>query len=198
MSFNSTEWRNLLSNHSGSQVGTRSWSVLGNSQYQGEYYGTVTKVYSGTPDTYNMKVRIEGCKGTSSNPKTVESFYSVTGQRFTFQTYYAPQTSTFLYQTLTNTIFSTPFSAYTLGTLAIVADTSFITSFTSEQFFNQSGTVTAFNGNNSHNFYNYSPWGASPYSGGSPGSDVAIGRGPSGSPSSGYPYQRYYIFSGCP
>jgi len=199
MAFNATEWRDLLSDYSGSTAGTRSWSALGESQAVGKYYLQLFKSSTGGSN-YAIKARIRGCQPSNSSAKNVSSFYSVAGNaqayRTSFNAYYGFFTST----SFTNgTLFSTPSHVYTLGNVIDnVTDTSYYGFSVAESTFWSAGNVTTMNGAETVEFYNFSPWGAPPYSGGSPGSNVAIGRGPSGTPSSGYPYQRYYLPGNCP
>lgn len=196
MAFSATQWRDLIADYSGSQAGTRSWSVLGKSQYNGQYYLQLFKSNTGG-NNYAIKARIRGCAPGASNVKNVQSFYSVAGNAVAFTTNF---NAYFGYFTGTSyaagTLFSTPTYVTTLGdVIDNVTDTSFTGFSTGNSTFWAAGSVTGMNGTSFVAFFNYSPWGAGPYSA---GSNVAIGRGPFGSPASGFPYQRYYLPGACP
>lgn len=200
MAFSATEWRNLIANYSGSQAGTRSWGVLGNSQAQGKFYVATYKDYAGYGSSYKMRAKVEGCAG-GYQPKNVTSFYSVRVGIIQFSTFYNAYTFpsfTTNYTANNVTIYSTPAGVYTLGTIGTYTDTLYTAPAIGSQTYFQVVGNKALNGSFYVAFYNFSPWGTGPFSA---GSNVAIGRGPAGSPSSGYPYQRFYDNSGvnyCP
>lgn len=182
MAFSATNWRDLLSNYSGSQAGTRSWSVLGQSQYQGKYYMQVFNYP-------NWKVRIRGCGGGTG--KNVESFYKIVGSVSVFSTNFNGYYGYFTYFTYANgTVYSTPANISTFATF-LYAPNQYFTGYSigsSTQY--SAGPVVSINDTTYVAFYNYSPWGSGPYTA---GSNIAIGKGDVGpAPYSGYPYQRYY------
>lgn len=187
MSFNATQWRDLIADYSGSQSGTRSWGVLGQCQYQGQYY------IQAVLESNKLKTRIRGCGGGIG--KNVLSFYSVSATARAYSTYFNAYYGYFnftYYQT--GTLYSTPAYVYYLGTnISGLTNTSYVGYSNGNSTYWSVQGVNGINGTTYVAFYSYTPWGAPPYSA---GSNIAIGHGNQGSPTSGYPYQRYYL--SCP
>lgn len=194
MAFSATEWRDELASWSGSSQSDRSWSALGKSTRIGEYFSYFFVQSSSPSKTINYIYR--GLSYPNQSPtteKNVEAFYG-SGYYTTYVVgglYYG----TGFFQN-TNYSFNTNFNWYSgqgnYSGFGFTAPANYITfqpatpSFTAYYIATYYAGYTAPTSWSPSTFYNYSPWGAGPYSA---GSNVAIGRGPAGSPSSGYPYQ---------
>jgi hypothetical protein len=183
MSFSATQWRDLLADYSGSTNGTRSWGELGQGQFQGKYY--IQTIIAGN----NLIARVRGCGGGIG--KTVQSFYSVNSRAANYFTAFNGYYGFFSnFQYASGTLYSTPAYVYILGTLLTGLSNSYVSygSYSQSKFWGSAET-RFINSSNYVAFYSYTPWGSGPYSA---GSNIAIGHGNNGSPTSGYPYQRHY------
>lgn len=188
MAFSATEWRNLLADYSGSSQGDRSWSGLGKSTRQGEYYNYFT-ITSYSPTKIFQYVFV-GFGSNATPAKNYQAYYAVV---YVIDYY-------FVYTQFGLTAFSFGMSnqytvnyyapSYTYQQFAFSLNADFASSnfFTNFSFYAYTsvGGYTAPSSWSPSTFTNFAPWGNGPYSA---GSNIAIGRGPGGSPSSGYPYQ---------
>jgi hypothetical protein len=190
MGFSATEWATRLSEWSGSSQGNKSWSGLGASTRQGEYYSYVAKpsYYSG-----QMNWGYLGFAPTAINPRNVEAFYAYA---YRYDYYYRVYYSNLCGYTYTAANYSTanPFNYYQpQGYYDGIAQympspstnysaISYTFSFYEVTQYGGSGGVTSWS---PATFYNYAPWGAPPYTA---GANISIGPG-NGPAFSGYPYQ---------
>jgi len=194
MAFSATQWRDLLNNYTGGPAVSRTWSAMGNKQWNGAWYlQFINSPAFGSPRS--TLIQLKNCD-SNYNGKNVQSFYKI---KVAFSIYTAFFNAygfpTFISANLsgTGTAFSTPANVYTItnmGTYAFYSTSGPSTGYTSNTI---ADYVRSVNSANTTFFYDFSPWQTV-----GPGDNVAIGRGPTGSPSSGYPYQRIYINGYCP
>lgn len=191
MAFSATQWRDLLDDYSGSQAGTRSWSVLGRATRIGEYFN-----YFQQNNYAFAKQHFYIFAGTGANPLNARNYAAYYLTMYAL-TYYATSFFNNFFQSfnLFNNTFASPVPGLFVGAYQYSgfwftgpANTYYSVGFGTNYY------VTSTNyaayiipaSYSPNTFTNFSPWGAGPYSA---GSNVAIGRGPGGSPASGYPYQ---------
>lgn len=181
MAFSATDWRYRLSEWSGSSQGNRSWSGLGASTRNGQYYSYFY--------TYNYAIHYVyvGFGGTT-NARNVEPYYASAYRVDYFQAYsYNPLCG--------YTQYFQNYSSYVYFNFYVGQGnyTGYATSKPSPYYFYSgysyyyteiynSGGYSAVTSWSPSTFYNYSPYGGGPYSA---GSNIFIGSGGS----SGYPYQ---------
>lgn len=188
MAFSATDWAYRLSEWSGSAQGVKSWSDLGKSTQQGEYYNYVTKpsYYSG-----QMNYIYLGFTPTT-NARNPDAFYAYA---YRYDYYYLANYDSLCGYTYIVSQNSTPnaFNYYQpQGAYSGIAQymPSPATNYTPTSTYDTTYEVTQYGGSGGvtswspATFYNYAPWGAAPYTA---GDNISIGAG--SSPFSGYPYQ---------
>lgn len=193
MAFSATQWRDELASWSGSSQGDRSWSALGKSTRIGEYFSYFFVQYQPGKDINYIYRGLSYPNQSPTTEKNVEAFYG-SGYYTTYVVagLYNINNGTFSYTA--NYSFNTNFNWYqgqgNYSGYAFSAPANYITyqggSPTSYYAATYYAGYTAPTSWSPSTFFNYSPWGSGPYSA---GSNIAIGRGPAGSPASGYPYQ---------
>ena len=195
MAFSATDWAYRLSEWSGSAQGAKSWSALGTSTRIGEYFTALQKAsfYSTAIDaTYEG----HGAGGTT-NARNPDPFY-VSAYRYDyfFSEYYEVGTysSPGTYFNINFTNYATfnyyqPQGVYSAVAAYIPASTSYYSGGSPIYYANYSvGATIGITSWSPATFYDYSPWGAPPYTA---GANIFIGAG--SSPFSAYPYQYVHI-----
>jgi len=193
MSFSATQWATRLSEWSGSAQGDRSWSGLGRSTSQGQYFTYFDVYYYGGGKVIAWAYR--GYSYPSQTPtaeRNVEAFYgSGYYTTYVYAGYYNVLAGFFNafanYSYNTNMNWYQPqgyysgivtYAPYNGGTYYQNSTYSYYYAVTNYAGY---GAATAWSPST---FYNYAPWGVGPYSA---GSNISIGAG--NGPYSGYPYQ---------
>jgi hypothetical protein len=184
MSFSAGEWRTRLSEWSGSAQGAYSWSELGKSTGQGQYFlywntsgNTLYQVYAGVGGGYGARnpdpYYVDGAVAYyyqvvyyDIDYNTVQYFNST---NYAYAPYYVTQGNYNWYVTSVNSPTSTTY--YQCCTLVV-------STYYNYAFYNVNYISPT-------TFYNYAPWGNGPYSA---GSNISIGAG--NGPFSGYPKQQ--------
>jgi len=188
MAFSATDWAYRLSDWSGSAQGNKSWSALGASTQQGQYFTVLSKPnFYDTLIYYSYEGRGAGGTTGARNPDP----FTVSTYRIDY--FYSSYYSSFGYFQSTTTAYGNvdyyqPQGNYSGGATYVPASGTFYSAGSPSYYAEYN--VAAVMGVNSwtpNTFYNYSPWGAPPYSA---GDNIFIGAG--SSPFSAYPYQ--YVF----
>ena len=189
MAFSATDWAYRLSDWSGSAQGNKSWSALGASTQQGQYFTSLAKPsYYDTAIYYSYEGRGAGGTTGARNP---DPFY-VYANRYTYYytSYYQSSPGTF-YTNGGSTNYNTfnyyqPQGVYSGVAAYIPASISYYSGPGSSIYYSQYNVaaVIASLSWSPATFYNYAPWGAPPYTA---GANIFIGAG--SSPFSAYPYQ---------
>ena len=188
MSFSATDWRNRLSEWSGSLQGDRSWSALGRSTRIGEYFNYFYKNGSN-----QLRYVYRGFSYPNQSPyaeKNVEPYYAYAYQTIYVYAYSYDNLCGYT-QVFAAYSYNSPFNFYVgqgnYTGLAEYISTNIVTAYsTNPSYYSMTtfGAYAAVSSWSPSTFYNYSPWGAGPYSA---GSNISIGAG--NGPYSGYPYQ---------
>jgi hypothetical protein len=186
MAFSATDWAYRLSDWSGSAQGNKSWSALGTSTRIGQYYNYLVK-----PSYYSTTLNyVYVGFSPTTNARNPDPFYAYA---YYYDYYYAEYYDSLCGYVYIASQFSTanPFNYYQpqgqySGVATYVPSPASSYSPGSPSGYTQfvgggAGGVTAWS---PATFYNYSPWGAPPYSA---GANIFIGAG--SSPFSAYPYQ---------
>lgn len=200
MAFSATDWAYRLSDWSGSAQGNKSWSALGTSTRIGEYFTALQKAsfYATAIDaTYEG----HGAGGTT-NARNPDPFY-VAAYRYDY--FYAsfyqspdyafsPASPGFFFPAFSSNYatfnYYQPQGVYSAVAAYIPASSTFASStsgtYSSTNYYSSYnvGAVIGITSWSPSTFYNYSPWGAPPYTA---GANIFIGAG--SSPFSAYPYQ---------
>ena len=183
MAFSAGDWRTRLSEWSGSAQGAYSWSELGKSTSQGQYF--LYWSLSGTT-LYQTYAGVGGGTGAKNpDPYYVDGdvvyFYQVVYYNINFGggAYY----NTTNYSAADYYVTQGNYNWYVTAVNSPVAN-SYSVCCTSQVFEYYSYAFYTVNYISPTTFYNYAPWGNGPYSA---GSNISIGAG--SSPFSGYPKQ---------
>jgi hypothetical protein len=190
MAFSATDWAYRLSDWSGSAQGNKSWSALGTSTRIGQYYNSLFKPsYYGTSLNY---VYI-GFSPTT-NARNPDPFYAYAYYVNYYYVAYYNSLYGFTYIATQNTAYN-PFNYYQpqgqysgLATYVPSPTQNYSGGSPSSYYQFVGGGASGVTAWSPSTFYNYSPWGAPPYSA---GANIFIGAG--SSPFSAYPYQ--YVHS---
>mgnify|MGYP003334457051 CR=1 FL=1 len=179
MAWSATQWRDRLNDYSGSVLGTRSWGEMGNSQYQGKFK---FRVFGGAGGPFTIRHRT--CGTPTAYPKVVGNVSGLFTVQYrytnfkptTYYSYYSYYPSVGFYMAAGN---ATAYAPSPMSTFNYVGF-----SVGSSRFQNSlaQGTSNVYN-TYTYAFYNYSPWGAGPYSA---GANIIISNG------TNFPYQRLY------
>ena len=187
MAFSATDWAYRLSEWSGSAQGVKTWSALGTSTRIGNYYNYLSK-----PSYYSTSLNYfyEGY-GSTTAARNPDPFYVYA---YYYDYYYAQSYDVNCGYTYISANYSTanPFNYYQpqgnysgLATY-VAAPGSNYSGFSPVSYYTQfvGGATAGATTWSPATFYNYSPWGAPPYTA---GANIFIGAG--SSPNSAYPYQ---------
>ena len=188
MAFSATDWAYRLSEWSGSAQGNKSWSALGTSTRIGEYFTALSKAsfYSTAIDAY-----YEGRGAVdTTNARNPDPFYVAAFRYDYYFTSYYQSNVTFFFDYSSNYAtfnYYQPQGVYSAVAAYIPASTNYSSpGFSSFGYSNYTaGSAIGITSWTPSTFYNYSPWGAPPYTA---GANIFIGEGQF----SAYPYQ--YVF----
>jgi len=188
MSFSATDWKDRLASWSGSVQGDRSWSALGRSTRIGEYFNYF---YKYNPNQLRYVFRGFSYPNQAAGAERNTDPYYVSAYQTIYVYAYSYDNLCGYTQVFAAYSYNSPFNFYVgqgnyTGLAEYIATSNTTAYYTNPSYYatTQYGQFAAVSSWSPSTFYNYSPWGAGPYSA---GSNISIGAG--SSPFSGYPYQ---------